>query len=387
MDLRQTPQYKKYLEDLGWTTEGKRGVYYFVKKIPLLGNIIKIQRPKTIDYQFIDKLVQKYKPFQIILEPQNLNYELGTCLPTGKIRNYEDNEEIRQKLKQKFKTKLKINSVCVGSVVHKEILSHGYKLSKSTYLPSKTVVLDLSKNQSQLLKEMHYKTRYNIRKTHNSIRSASSGLMLSKLVMRTVEPVKASKFIIHNSNRIELFADFWQECAKKQRGAYISQKKEIIALFNAFKKNCSIVFIFSPLTTHNSLPTAYCPQSTVHPSISSSPSLTAHYSSPTPYRPPTTTHLLAGVFSIYTKDTAYYMYAASSTEGKKLFAPTLAAWESIKLAKKRGCKFYDFEGVYDQRFPIASWKGFSRFKLSFGENVVEYPGCYTKFIWRNLFRF
>lgn len=284
-DIRQSKRYSDYLTRLGWVAKEKNGVYYFIRKIPLLGNIIKIQRPAKIDYTYIDVCVLKYKPFQIILEPQNLNYELG-------IRNY------------------------------------GFKKAKSTYLPSKTVVLDLTKNEKQLLSEMHYKTRYNIKKTKN-------------LKLKT-----------QNTKDINLFADFWQECAKKQRRAYISQKKEIIALFNAFKNSCSIVFVYS--------------------------SPTSHY--PLPPRP------LAGIFNIYTKDTAYYMYAAASNEGKKLFAPTIAAWESIKMSKKRGCKFYDFEGIYDERFPIASWKGFSRFKLSFGGEIVEYPGCYTNFIWRNLFK-
>jgi lipid II:glycine glycyltransferase (peptidoglycan interpeptide bridge formation enzyme) len=74
------------------------------------------------------------------------------------------------------------------------------------------------------------------------------------------------------------------------------------------------------------------------------------------------------------------MYAASSLEGKKYFAPTLVAWNAIMSSKKEGKKIFDFEGIYDERFPLNSWKGFSRFKNGFGGNVVSYPGCLSKTI-------
>lgn len=47
-------------------------------------------------------------------------------------------------------------------------------------------------------------------------------------------------------------------------------------------------------------------------------------------------------------------------------------------AKKRGCKIFDFEGIYDERFPNKSWLGFTHFKKSFGGYEVSYPGTYTK---------
>jgi lipid II:glycine glycyltransferase (peptidoglycan interpeptide bridge formation enzyme) len=44
-----------------------------------------------------------------------------------------------------------------------------------------------------------------------------------------------------------------------------------------------------------------------------------------------------------------------------------------------GCKIFDFEGIYDSRFPIKSWLGFTHFKKQFGGNEIAYPGCYIKF--------
>jgi len=79
------------------------------------------------------------------------------------------------------------------------------------------------------------------------------------------------------------------------------------------------------------------------------------------------------------KKTAYYYYAFSSKEGRRKSAQYLLVWEAIKLAKKRGCKIFDFEGIYDERFPIKAWKGFSHFKKSFGGKIIQYPGCFVKY--------
>lgn len=83
---------------------------------------------------------------------------------------------------------------------------------------------------------------------------------------------------------------------------------------------------------------------------------------------------VAGILLLIYDNIAYYWYASALKEGKKLFAPTLLVWEALKLVKKRGCKIFDFEGIYDERFPQASesWKGFTKFKEGFGGEKVVY---------------
>jgi len=83
---------------------------------------------------------------------------------------------------------------------------------------------------------------------------------------------------------------------------------------------------------------------------------------------------LAGILLLFNNTVAYYWFASSLPIGKKLFAPTLLVWEAIKLSKKRGCTIFDFEGIYDERFPKAgaSWKGFTKFKEGFGVKKVVY---------------
>jgi len=89
--------------------------------------------------------------------------------------------------------------------------------------------------------------------------------------------------------------------------------------------------------------------------------------------------LIAGTVILMADKTAYYYYAFTSKEGRRKSAQYLLVWEAIKLAKKRGCKIFDFEGIYDERFPIKAWKGFSHFKKSFGGKEVGYPGCFVKY--------
>lgn len=89
---------------------------------------------------------------------------------------------------------------------------------------------------------------------------------------------------------------------------------------------------------------------------------------------------VAGILLLFFDTIAYYWYASSTVEGKKLFAPTLLVWEALKLAKKRGAKIFDFEGIYDERFSQAtnSWKGFSKFKEGFGGKKISYVGSFVK---------
>jgi len=90
--------------------------------------------------------------------------------------------------------------------------------------------------------------------------------------------------------------------------------------------------------------------------------------------------VLAGILMPIYDQIAYYLYAGSTKEGNKLFAPTLVTWEALKIAKQKGAKVFDFEGIYDERFKGATsgWQGFSRFKKSFGGKEVSYSGAFFK---------
>jgi len=70
MELQQTSLYKQYIEQLGWTVLTLDGVNIFMKRIPFLGVLVKIQRPDPLPY--LPKLIpflKKYHAKRIIVEP------------------------------------------------------------------------------------------------------------------------------------------------------------------------------------------------------------------------------------------------------------------------------------------------------------------------------
>lgn len=90
----------------------------------------------------------------------------------------------------------------------------------------------------------------------------------------------------------------------------------------------------------------------------------------------------AGCLVIIHKQVAEYYYASATHEGKAENLPYLLAWEAIKEAKKRGAKVWDWNGLYDERFPEKRYLGFSFFKRRFGGTELEFPGGFLG--WRLL---
>ncbi len=269
IDLRQSHQWASYLKSIGWKIEKINNTFIYLKKIPLLGWFIKIQRPEKLNLDIISFVENKYHPFQLSVEPSN-------------------NHQIKLSRKLHF------------------------KLSNSPSLPTKTLQIDLTKSSSKILKQMSPKTRYNIR--------------LSQ---------KRNIKVFHSKN-IKEFANFWRNNFERKRFHFMSQQKNIIAIYYAFDKNAHILFAKKNKT------------------------------------------FIAVLLILIHDKTTYYMYAAANNKGRKNFAPTLLTWEAILLAKKKGCKVFDFDGIYDERFPITSWQGFTKFKEGFGGYEVKYPGCYIK---------
>jgi len=121
VDIRQTIQYANYLSKIGWTVERTAEINYFIKKLPLIGSVIKIQRPEEIRINKIKELAKKYHTFQVIVEP---------------------------------KTELDA----------KYFASVGFRLSKNPYLPSKTLHLDLTKTKEETFRGLKKDCKYALKK-------------------------------------------------------------------------------------------------------------------------------------------------------------------------------------------------------------------------------
>ena len=93
---------------------------------------------------------------------------------------------------------------------------------------------------------------------------------------------------------------------------------------------------------------------------------------------------IASAIFIGAGGTLTYLFAASDYSRHKLLAPYLLQWESIKLAKQKGYRYYDFFGiapgeikdgeyVYSRKHQYA---GITKFKLGFGGTVKSVPGTF-----------
>ncbi len=74
----------------------------------------------------------------------------------------------------------------------------------------------------------------------------------------------------------------------------------------------------------------------------------------------------------------WYVYGASSNEGRNFMPNHLMQWSMIQWAKENGCNLYDFRGVPDptQHDIPPEEEGLVRFKTGFGAETVRYAGEY-----------
>ncbi len=263
IDIRQTVQYANYLKRIGWKVERIAETNYFIKKFPIIGSVIKIQRPEEINLKKIKELEKNNRAFQLIIEP-----------------------------------KTELDARYLESV--------GFRLAKSTYLPSKTRQLDLTKTRKELFNQTKKDARSAVRTTNN--------LQLT------------------TNNDVEEFRNAWKKAVGWKR--YVPPLSHLIALKQSFKEN--YLFLLAGAK--------------------------------------------AGAIFLLADGIAYYWQAFTNSEGRKNLVQYKIVWEGILWAKKKGAKVFDFEGVYDERFPDKTWLGFTHFKKSFGGYEVTYPGTYTKIL-------
>jgi lipid II:glycine glycyltransferase (peptidoglycan interpeptide bridge formation enzyme) len=195
---------------------------------------------------------------------------------------------------------------------------YGYRPSNEAGHVTKTIQLNLAPSEAKIMKQMKKDARYGIRKAQKK--------------GTEVQRCKDTKRFRQN----------WKKSVSWRR--YMPSLKTLQNIQKAFGQNA----LFLTAIHYN----------------------TAQYYS----------DITAGTVILIADKTAYYYYAFTSKEGRENFAQYLLVWEAIREAKKRGCQTFDFEGIYDKRFPNKSWRGFSHFKKNFGGREVQYPGCWQKWL-------
>jgi len=197
-----------------------------------------------------------------------------------------------------------------------------FKKSRKEIQPSKTVVIDLTKNEDELLNAMRHKTRYNI-----------------KVAEKNSIVVKKS----------EDFESFWKLLKKTtERDKFSSHSKDYYQKLLEFFKNSS-----AELGINRDIKTEL---------------YLAYYEN----------NPVAGLILLTYKDATYYLHGALDYDYRGFMAPYKLHWEIIrKLHPPAGragvasCNLYDLWGIDSKR-----WPGVTRFKLGWGGRVVEYPSSF-----------
>ena len=196
-----------------------------------------------------------------------------------------------------------------------------------------TFILDLTKPEEEILKNMNQKTRYNIRlaeKKGVKVSEDNSDKAFSKYLELTYETTERQKFYAHSKDYHELM---WETLKT-----------------NKDKKN-------GDLSAHL---------------------LKATYNG----------EILVTWILFVLGNTLYYPYGASSGKHREVMASNLMMWEAIKFGKKLGLEKFDMWGALgknpDTKDP---WYGFHRFKEGYGARHVEFVGSYDLIINQNLYNF
>ncbi|MHB1294330.1 MAG: lipid II:glycine glycyltransferase FemX [Anaerolineae bacterium] len=87
---------------------------------------------------------------------------------------------------------------------------------------------------------------------------------------------------------------------------------------------------------------------------------------------------LAGLMAFAFNGQGFYMYGASANAHRELMPNHQLQWRAMQWAKERGCTRYDLWGIADadEDPATAALGGVQRFKEGFGGQVVRYVGAY-----------
>lgn len=85
---------------------------------------------------------------------------------------------------------------------------------------------------------------------------------------------------------------------------------------------------------------------------------------------------LAAAITINWGDTVTYLHGASDPAFKHLMTPHLLQWQMMQSAKALGYRYYDLWGIAPQGEPNHPWAGFTRFKQGFGGAAVDLVGTW-----------
>lgn len=205
-----------------------------------------------------------------------------------------------------------------------EFLKNTYRKSKLKFVHTATIKIDLTQSEKELLRSFSENARRNIRKAQ------TNDLIVKKIFLnKEADDSQFQTFysLLKNLTRLKRF--------------YIPSYEEYFKKMTAFKKSSILLFAYQK--------------------GSSEP--------------------IATIWLAYFDKTIAYFQTGITEKGYQTFANYLLVWEGLKLAKKLKLKVFDFEAIFDPRYPKnhKAWKNFTEFKKRFHGTIVEYPPVWIKF--------
>jgi len=281
--LVQTKDWSDFKNIYGTISQESQGVFYTLHRIPVINKFFAYcPKVNPFDINFPELITNLKKENVIAINFDSPDVYLNSENSLKAIKIFED-----------------VN--CIPA-------------SHKTY-PDATVLLDISPNPEDLLKNFHTKHRYN--------------LNLAKKKNLTLS------FEINN----ETINDFYhlQILTSKRQGYIIKDFEYYNVLINTFNKRnkCLLVNCY------------------------------------TEGKP------ISSWLFIINEDYAYYVYGGSDDNYKNLYPSTLVLWESILKLKNLGIKTVDLFGAcYDLNNESDPYHGFTIFKLRFGGIHKKYISSY-----------
>ena len=243
--------------------------------------------------------------------------------------------------------------------------------------PATTLIIDLSKNEDELLSQMKQKTRYNIKVAQRH------GVAVRQMTNYQLPITNA-------------FLDLLEETAKRDEFRIHSREyyKKLLTLTPTLSQQERESSDDSPRPSDekdsNASPRPHGERDGACPALDAGVRgftielFCAFHDG----------KLLAGESIAFFSQWAYYLHGASSSEHRELMAPHLLHWEIMREAKRRGCTKYDLWGVVgngprlrsgknalqttNYKLPDHSWSGITKFKTGFAPDVplTYYPGTF-----------
>lgn len=183
MDFRQSQPFANYLQSTGWLVYRlSDGTYIYIFKLPLLGCILRIPRPKPpINFKEIDKVAKKHQAILVKIEPDSLSADLH--------------------LTEQFK-------------------KNGYTFDSWSIEPTNTLIINLTISQDELFKSLKPKWRQYIRFAQkNNVR-------------------------VFESDDIDVFTKLWQDNASR-KGYLVENPQKTKSLWRQFQKEKRAHLIFA----------------------------------------------------------------------------------------------------------------------------------------------